>query len=113
MSKALVRTLREDYPCMACGAARGEPCRTIRHHPGRPRETGRITQPHQSRWDQYHADQLSGDLIQAIREPKPTDERPFVTTEADIAKALEPEGWGTGFSASLAQRIVKRLKENA
>lgn len=48
-----------EFRCDACGAEPGKTCRTMRHHPGRPRRAGYPTSSHASRFDKLRARKLA------------------------------------------------------
>jgi len=101
VSKGIRTVLREKYECfnVACRAKPGEYCRTI---------DNRVTQPHQSRWDQHR--EFTQKYIQARIAPSAQTAWMSISR---LTKAIEPEGWGSGFSQSLAERIITRLKDPA
>lgn len=97
---AVSRILIARYDCHSCNAPAGADCRTL--------VSGEKTAPHEDRWRQWRQDGSPRTIVDV--ETLVVDPIPSPVTLDDLAEALEEEGWGDGYSRSLAERVLQRIE---
>lgn len=97
---AVIQILRARYDCDSCNAPAGADCRTL--------ISGEKTSPHEDRWGQWRRDGSPRTIADTVTPV--TDKLPSPVTLDDLTEALTEEGWGSGFSESLAKRLIERIE---